>query len=444
MPENFDLIVRGGAVWSSAGPLRLDIGVRAGKIAALAPELGGQAAEVVDASGLDVLPGLIDSQVHFREPGLEHKEDLESGTRSAVLGGVTTILEMPNTQPPTTSPEALADKLRRASGRAWCDHGFFLGATAENAEHLGEWERLPGTPGIKIFMGSSTGSLLVDDDADLKRVLAHGSRPCPVHAEDEARLSSRKALLEEQPHVRRHSFVRDPEAAAVAIRRLVAACRATGRPIHVLHVSTRAELEVLRAAKAEGLPVTCEATPQHLTLNDEAYETLGSLAQMNPPLRAEEERQALWAAVLDGTIDVLGSDHAPHTLEEKATPYPKSPSGMPGVQTMLSVMLNHVAEGRLTLERLVQMACEAPASLYCLAGKGTVAVRADADFSIVDRTKAWTVARGDLATKCGWSPFEGRTLRGRAVMTVLRGTIVMRDGATVGSPSGRPAAYDWK
>lgn len=435
----YDLLIAGGEVFTPGGVETLDIGVRDGRIEAIGSLGATDAAKRLDATGLLVLPGVIDTQVHFREPGFEHKEDLESGTRAAVLGGVTAIFEMPNTRPSTTTPEALNDKLHRAQGRAWCDHAFFIGATSENAEKLAEWERLPGCAGVKIFMGSSTGDLLVENDADIERVLAHGRRRVSVHCEDEARMRERKPLATEGRHARFHPEWRDHTSALLATERLLMLAARVGRRVHVLHVTTGDEIELLGAWKHLA---TVEVTPQHLTFNaPECYERLGSLAQMNPPIRGEEHRKALWAGVLDGTVDVLGSDHAPHTLEEKALPYPQSPSGMTGVQTLLPVMLTHVLNGRLSMARLVDLTSAGPARIFGIARKGRIARGYDADFAIVDLKRVGTLQREWIASKCGWSPYEGEELRGWPVHTILRGEVVVRDGALQGTPQGRAVEF---
>lgn len=434
---HYDLIVRGGTVLTPAGPERLDVGVRGGRIVELG-SLAQAEGPALHAGGLHVLPGVIDTQVHFREPGLEHKEDLATGTRGAVLGGVTAIFEMPNTRPNTDSPEALADKLARASGRAWCDHAFFLGATAENADHLSAWERLPGCAGVKVFMGSSTGSLLVDGDADLERVLRHGVRRVAVHCEDEARLVERRPLTG-SGDVADHPVWRDEVTALRATQRLLRLAREVGRKVHVLHVTTAEELALLADHKDVA---TVEVTPQHLTLAAPGcYRELGTRAQMNPPVRAEHHREALWRAVSCGVVDVVGSDHAPHTLEEKGRPWPQSPSGMPGVQTLLPLLLDHVAHGRLTLQRLVELTSSGPARVYDLAGKGRIAVGYDADLTLVDLQATVELRDEAMASRSAWTPFHGVTVRGFPVGTVVRGRVVMRDGEVLGAPSGRPVRF---
>lgn len=442
----FELLVRGGEVASSRGVYPADVGVVGGRIAAVGALGGAEAEDVLDARGLAVLPGVIDTQVHFREPGMEHKEDLESGSRSALEGGVTTVFEMPNTAPPTTTRAALDDKLRRAEGRMWCNYAFFVGASPENVVELASLEELPGVPGVKIFMGSSTGSLLVADQGTLLDVLRSGRRRCAVHAEDHALLEERKRLLPPAPSVSEHPIVRDAECALRATKRLLAAAEETLRPVHVLHVSTADELPLLRSAKRRGLDVSAEVTPQHLWFAaPEVYQRLGTLAQMNPPIRSSLHRDALRKAVRDGLFDVFGSDHAPHTLEEKARPYPESPSGMPGVQTLVPALLTlGFREGLCSLERFVAMACENPARLYRLVGKGHVEVGYDADLTIVDLRSCRVVERGRVASKCGWSPFEGEKLLGWPVHVVVGGKVRLREGVVVGSPSGAPCRFEGK
>jgi dihydroorotase len=439
--DRFDLMIRGGTVVTPNGIGIGDVGVRAGRTAAIGALAGAAAAEVIEARGLHVLPGVMDSQVHFREPGLEHKEDIASGSAAAVLGGVTAVFEMPNTRPATISAELLADKLGRAQGRAWCDYAFYVGATAENADDLARLERLPGCCGVKIFMGSSTGDLLVPDDATLERVLASGRRRVAVHAEDEARLAERKALAASPgAGAALHPVWRDVETALGATRRLMALARKTRRPVHVLHVTTAEETALL----AEHRDIaTVEVTPQHLTLAaPDCYDRLGTLAQMNPPIREARHRDALWRAVADGVVDVIGSDHAPHSREEKARPYPQSPSGMPGVQTLLPLLLDHLHQGRLTLARLVDLTSAGAQRAFGIAGKGRLAVGYDADYTLVDLNRRQRIDEGWLASKCGWSPFAGMTVTGWPVMTVIRGRVAMRDGALQGNAAGRPLRFD--
>jgi dihydroorotase len=439
MTQTFDLIIRGGTVVTPGGHVQTDIGITGGRIAAIGGLGRAGSAAAFDAQGLHVLPGIIDTQVHFREPGLEHKEDLSTGTAAAAMGGVTAIFEMPNTKPGTTTATELKDKLARAAGRAWTDHAFFLGAAADNIADLAQWERIPGCAGIKVFMGSSTGSLLVADDATLARVLAQGTRRVAVHCEDEERLNERKHLAEEAAHPRAHHIWRDAETALKATQRLIRLAEAAKRRVHVLHVTTAEEMALLAGHKDLA---TVETTPQHLTLTaPECYEQLGTFAQMNPPIREVRHRDALWAAIADGVVDVLGSDHAPHTVEEKGQPYPKSPSGMTGVQTLVPIMLDHVHAGRLSLDRFVDLTSAGAARIYGIAGKGRIVLGYDADFTVVDLKARHTITNRWIVSRCGWTPFDGRKVTGWPLATIVRGHIVMREAELVGDPAGRPVRF---
>jgi dihydroorotase len=433
----FDLKLINGIVHLPGGPVAADIGVTAGRIAAIGAI--GDAGRTIDCRGLDILPGVIDTQVHFREPGLVHKEDLESGSRAAVMGGVTAVFEMPNTKPNTDSADAIADKIARAKDRMWCDHAFYVGATNHNARDLAELERLPGTAGVKIFMGASTGDLLVSEDARLAEVLASGHRRVAIHAEDEARMNARAGeRISGDPSS--HPVWRDDESAILATRRILALARAARRRIHVLHVTTPAELELLGANKDIA---SCEVTPQHLTLaGEDAYPRLGTLAQMNPPIRSGAHRDGLWHWLNQGVPDVIGSDHAPHTLEEKAVAYPGSPSGMPGVQTLLPLLLDHVAQGRLTLQRVIELTSAGAQRLFGIVGKGRIVTGYDADFTVVDLKARWRVEEQWLASRSGWSPFTGMELTGRPIGTIVRGDVAMWDGELGERATGAPVRFE--
>lgn len=415
-----ELVLANGTVHTPSGPVVADVAVLDGRILGIGsyPQGGRR----IDCTGLDVLPGVIDSQVHFREPGLEHKEDLETGSRAAVMGGVTAVFEMPNTSPNTDSMMRVHDKLERAHHRMWCDHAFYVGATADNAEELGELERIPGTAGVKIFMGASTGSLLVAEDDALARVLAHGRRRVAIHAEDEARMNERKDLrVEGDPSS--HPVWRDDESAMLATQRILRLAREAKRPIHILHVTTPAELEVIAQHRDIA---SCEVTPQHLTLaGEDAYPRLGTYAQMNPPIRSAAHAAGLWHWLAQGVPDVIGSDHAPHTIEEKAKTYPASPSGMPGVQTLVPLMLDHVARGRMTLQRFIDMTSAGVQRIFGLVGKGRIAAGYDGDFTVIDRKGSFTITEDWLQSRCGWSPFTGMELQGRVIGTIVRGHVAM-------------------
>jgi dihydroorotase len=428
MAESYDLIIRGGVVVNQDGEGRRDVGVTAGRIVAIGDLAGASAGATIDAKGLHVLPGVIDTQVHFREPGLTQKEDLETGSRSAVLGGVTAVFEMPNTNPLTTSAEALADKVARGHHRMHCDFAFYVGGTRENTKNLAELERLPGCCGIKVFMGSSTGSLLVEDDAGVRNVLANIRRRAAFHSEDEYRLNERKGTrIDNDP--RSHPVWRDEITALQCTQRLVALARETGKRIHVLHVTTAQEMAFLAAHKDVA---SVEVTPHHLTMAaPDCYERLGTLAQMNPPVRDATHRTALWRGLDQGVVDVLGSDHAPHTRDEKAKPYPASPSGMTGVQTLVPLMLDHVNAGKLTLARLVDLTSAGPNRLFGIAHKGRIAVGYDADFTVVDLKRRETITNAKVGSRAGWTPYDGVTVTGWPVGTIVRGERVMWEGEIV-------------
>jgi dihydroorotase len=438
MSDTFDLLIRGGMVATPSGIAAADVGVVGGKIAALGSLAGAKAAEFYDAQGLHVLPGVIDTQCHFREPGNEHKEDLESGSRAAVLGGVTAIFEMPNTSPPTTTRAALEDKLARAANRMHCDYAFYVGASPGNVGALAELERLPGVSGVKAFLGSSTGTLLLDQEQDILAALKAGNRRMAVHSEDEARLNARKDLrVKGDP--RSHPLWRDAEVARLSTERVLRLARQAGRRVHVLHVTTEEELPLLAGARDVA---SVETTPQHLTLAaPECYERLGTYAQMNPPIRESRHREALWKAVNEGLIDVIGSDHAPHTREEKDKTYPDTPSGMPGVQTLVTILLDQVNAGRMSLERFVDLTSAGAARIFSIAGKGRIARGFDADFTIIDLKAKKTIENSWIASKCGWTPFDGMETTGWALATIIRGQIVMRDRALTLPAKGQPVRF---
>lgn len=437
MTQTFDLILKGGTLVNHDGIGKRDIGITNGTIAQIGSLSAHDAGEVIDCTGLHILPGVIDSQVHFREPGLEHKEDLETGSRAAVLGGVTAVFEMPNTNPLTTNEDKLADKVKRGTNRMHCDFAFWVGGTRDNAHQVAELERLPGAAGIKVFMGSSTGDLLVEDDEGVASILRNTNRRAAFHSEDEYRLEERKGLrVDGDPSS--HPVWRDEIAALQCTQRLVAIARKERARIHVLHISTAEEIPFLAANKDVA---SCEATPHHLTLTADDYATLGSLIQMNPPVREARHKAGIWQGIEQGIIDVLGSDHAPHLLEEKAKPYPASPSGMTGVQTLLPIMLDHVNAGRLTLERLVDLSSHGPQRLFGIAKKGRAAVGWDADFAIVDLKRKETITNAQAGSKAGWTPYDGKQVTGWPVGTIIRGNRVMWDGEITMLSQGQAVAF---
>jgi dihydroorotase len=438
MPATFDVIFSGGIVANHDGVGPRDIGVTGGRIVALGDLSRASAGETVDCTGLHILPGVIDSQVHFREPGLTHKEDLETGSRAAVMGGVTTVFEMPNTNPLTTSAETLADKIARGTNRMHCDFGFWVGGTHENAKDVPELERLPGAVGIKVFMGSSTGALLVADDEGVAQILRRTKRRAAFHSEDEFRLKERMGVRR-AGDPSSHPEWRDVETAMRCTQRLVRIAREARARIHVLHISTAEEIDYLERHKDVA---TCEATPHHLTLEaPDCYNRLGAYAQMNPPVRDARHKAGIWAGIARGVVDVLGSDHAPHTHEEKSHAYPDTHSGMTGVQTLVPIMLDHVNAGRLTLERFVDLTSHGPNRLFGIASKGRIAAGYDADFTIVDMKRRETITNSWIASKCGWTPYDGVSVQGWPVGTVVRGARVMWEGDLVTPSQGQAVRF---
>lgn len=437
MNAKFDTIFLNGTIANHNGVTKGDVGVINGKIAEIGDLSGRETEAIVDCTGLHILPGVIDTQVHFREPGNEHKEDLESGSLAAVMGGVTGVFEMPNTNPLTIDKATFEDKIKRAKHRMHCDFAFYIGGTHENVDQLPELEKMPGCAGVKVFMGSSTGSLLVEDDDGVENILRAISRRAAFHSEDEPRLVSREHLrVEGDPSS--HPVWRDVEAAVKCTKRLLALSKKTGKRIHVLHISTADEMALLAEHKDLA---SVEVTPHHLTLDETAYDKLGTYVQMNPPVRDAQHRAGIWSGVDAGIADILGSDHAPHTKEEKDQPYPKSPSGMTGVQTLVPVMLDHVNNGKMTLERFVDMTSHGPNRLFQIAGKGRIAVGYDADLTIVDLKRKQVIDDSWIASKPGWTPYNGVEVTGWPVGTILRGHKVMWEGELIEAHKGEPMTF---
>ncbi|MEH2467173.1 dihydroorotase [Nostoc sp.] len=422
-PQN--LLIRRARIILPNGELMIgDVLTRDRQIVEVAPEISQTAlATEIDAQGLTLLPGVIDPQVHFREPGLEHKEDLFTASCACAKGGVTSFLEMPNTRPLTTTQQALDDKLERASHKSLVNYGFFIGATAENLPDL---LLAKPTSGIKIFMGSMHGQLLVDGETALSAIFAKGSRLIAVHAEDQARINQRRQEFANIHDPAVHSQIQDNQAALLATQLALKLSQKYQRRLHILHMSTAEEADLLRQEKPSW--VTAEVTPQHLLLNTSAYEKIGTLAQMNPPLRSPHDNEVLWQALRDGVIDFVATDHAPHTLEEKAQEYPNSPSGMPGVETSLALMLTAAMEGKCTVAQVVNWMSKAVAVAYGIPNKGAIAPGYDADLVLVDLNTYRSVRREELLTKSRWSPFEGWNLTGWAITTIVGGEIVYDKG----------------
>jgi dihydroorotase len=434
----YDLILRGGQAVLPWAIERLDIGVREGRIAAMGDLRRAEAARDIDCSRLHVLPGLIDAHVHLREPGDPKVETIATGTKAAVLGGLAAVFDMPNTAPSITDSTQLAWKRGYVTGQAWCDMGLYVGATKKNIAELGALEAEDNVCAVKVFAGSSTGDLLVEDDASLEAVMRSGRRRICYHSEDEYRLQARKGEFHTgMPH-RNHMVWRDVECALLGTKRLMALARKTGRPAHILHVSTAEELAYLADFRDI---CTVEVLMNHLTQTDEAYDRLGGYAVMNPPIRDRRHLSAAWEAVRNGTVDVIGSDHAPHSRAAKERPWPDTAAGLTGVQTIVPVMLDHVSQGRLSLMRLVDLMCAGPARVYGAVGKGRLAMGYDADFTLVDMAASREITEDWIVSPCGWTPFAGHRCHGWPVGTIVRGQVVMQEGEVLGAPVGRPVAF---
>ena len=426
--QKFDLIIRNGRVSQRDGStFDSDIACKNGLIYQISPTIDENAVDQIDASGHLVLPGAVDAQVHFRDPGNTHKEDLGSGSRAAVAGGVTSFLEMPNTQPPTIDQKALDRKLAQAAQNCVANYGFFIGATPNNLDAINKT-----TPvcGIKIFMGSSTGDLLVHKYSDLERIFKNGKRLIAVHAEDEARMRERTNLLLDSDadlsDLRIHTRIRDDECALIATQQATKLSQSFNRRLHILHLTSAKEVKYLRQEKTDKITVEC--TPNHLFLTEEDYQINGSRVQINPPIRTQEDQDELWAGLKDGTIDFIATDHAPHTLEEKSQPYPHSPSGMPGVETSLPLMLTAWKSGRCSLAEVLKWMCWGPVEAYEIMDKGNLSEGCHADLAIVNVDDYRPVRDADMFTKVRWNPFSGRELTGWPVWTIVNGNIAFADG----------------
>ena len=435
MPAHFDLLIRQGHCVLPWGIEATDVGVRNGRIAAVGVAADATADQTIDAKGLHVLPGLIDPHVHLRDPGDQTVESIPTGSRAAVLGGLAAVFDMPNTAPSIVDAERLAWKQDYVEHESWCDIGLYVGGTKQNILELAKLELGRGVCGIKIFAGSSTGDLLVEDDEHLERVMRSGHRRIAYHSEDEYRLQARRPMFKSGDPYRHHMEWRDEETAFLGTRRLMALARATGRPAHILHVSTAEELDYLKDFRDLA---TCEVLLNHLTqVAPDCYDTLKGFGVMNPPIRGPRHLEAAWRAINDGTVDTVGSDHAPHARDKKLLPWPDCPAGLTGVQTIVPVMLNHVNAGRLSLTRMVDLMCAGPARVYGVVGKGRLAAGYDADFTLVDMQRRRRIEESWIVSPCGWTPFAGMDITGWPVGVVVRGRTVMRDDEVLGSPIGR-------
>ena len=437
MSDNFSLIIKNGACYIDGKLTKTDVGLSGNKIKKIG-KIELNSSKVYDATDKVVLPGIIDTQVHFREPGSTDAEDLESGSRAAVLGGVTALFEMPNTNPPTSNLVEFDKKLQAAKNRMHSNYAFYFGATPDNTDQLAQLKDVEGCCGVKLFAGSSTGNLLVDKEADIEKVISSSDRIVSIHSEDEDIIKLRKKFIR-KGDVHSHAEWRNVEVAMSSTRRVVKIAERYNKKIHVLHVTTREEVDFLAMHKKN---VTFETTPQHLTMYaPDCYDKLGTYAQMNPPLRTKEHYDRLWVAIKNNIVDVLGSDHAPHLKENKDKEYPNTPSGMPGVQTIFPVMLDHVNNGKLSLQQLINLMCENPCKIFGIKNKGYIKEGFDADLTIADMNKEVTIKNEMIASKCGWTPFNNYKVKGFPVGTIVNGHLVMSDGKVVEKSKGTPLKF---
>ena len=439
MPEHhdrhYDLLIRGGTCVLPWGEAEADVGITQGRIAAIGALPDATATEVLDARHLHVLPGLIDPHVHFRDPGDPAVETIGTGSKAAILGGLAAVFDMPNTAPAITDADQVAWKQGYVEREAWCDMGLYVGAAKSNIEALAALELEAGVCGVKVFAGSSTGDLLIEDDASLEAVMRSGRRRVSYHSEDEYRLQARKPLFKRGDPYASHAVWRDVECALLGTKRLMALARKTRRPTHILHVSTAEELDLMAAYRDLA---TAEVLVNHLTQwAPDVYEQLGGMGVMNPPIRDKRHMDAAWAAIRNGMVDTIGSDHAPHSRAAKERPWPDTAAGLTGVQTLVPIMLDHVNAGRLTLGRLVDLMCAGPARVYGALGKGRLALGYDGDITLVDMERQRTIEESWIVTPCGWTPFAGKHVTGWPQAVAIRGTVVMRDDTVQGTPTGR-------
>ena len=434
-----DLIIKNGECYIEGKLTKTNIGIQNGKISIIGDLINEQSNASIDASNLLVLPGCMDTQVHFREPGSTNAEDLHTGSKAAIAGGITSVFEMPNTNPPTANMKEFNNKLNLAKNRMYSNYAFYFGATPDNSPDLANLKGLDGCCGVKLFAGSSTGNLLVDKEEDIEKVFQNTSKIVAVHSEDEEIINLRKKLIE-KGNVHTHPIWRNEECAMSSTRRIVRIAKRMNKKAHILHVTTKEEVDFLSQNKGN---ITFEITPQHLTIYaPDCYDKLGTFAQMNPPLRDKSHYDRLWYAIRNNYNDTIGSDHAPHLKENKLKDYPQSPSGMPGVQTLLPVMLNHVNDKKLTLDQLIKLLCENPVSVFGIKNKGFIKKDYDADFTIIDMNRTIEIKNENIHSKCGWSPFDGYKFKGSPVYTIINGDIKMKEDEILGDPSGKPILFD--
>lgn len=432
-----DLIIKNGSCYINEDFQITDIGIKEKTIVKIG-KIEESSKETIDAKDLIVLPGCIDTQVHFREPGSTNAEDLNSGSRAAILGGITSVFEMPNTNPPTSNLIEFQKKIDLAKNRMFTNHAFYFGATPDNYNELSNLKNLVGCCGVKLFAGSSTGDLLVDKEKDIEKIFEHTSKVVAVHSEDEEILNMNKKLIKDGD-VHSHPIWRSEECAISSTRRIVKIAERFKKKAHILHITTKQEIDFLSQHKGN---ITFEITPQHLTIfAPDCYEKLGTYAQMNPPIRDKSHYDRLWYGVRNNLNDTIGSDHAPHLKKNKEKIYPSSPSGMPGVQTLLPIMLNHVNDGKLTIKQLIRLICENPIKIFNIKNKGFIKENFDADLTIIDMNKTSTIDNKNIASKCGWTPFHGKKVKGFPIYTIINGITKMKNGSILGEPKGEPLHF---
>lgn len=430
------IVLKGGTVVTSEDQREADVVIEGGKIVEVVENYEGDA-EVVDCAGMHVMPGAIDVHVHFRTPGSEQKEDWTTGSRAAAKGGVTTVLDMPNTSPAVVTEEVLDQKRQIVAADSLVNYGFNFGASVSNFEEIKAVFGKKGVAAVKVYMGASTGDLLMDDLEVLEKLLAAGIFVL-VHAECNCMMEENKKKFAGETDPAVHSKIRDPQVAFKAMKDAVDLAVKTGGRLHVCHMSTKLEVDYLKKIRAElgeraldekGVrKITCEVCPHHLCFDTSDYEKYGTYVQMNPSLHEQEDVKALWEGLKDGTVDVVATDHAPHLREEKDLGYGRAPSGVPGVETVVPFLLDAVAEGQLKVEDVARLMGSAPAEIFRLKGKGKLESGMDADVMVVDLGLEKEVKNEEQETKCGWSPFDGRVFKGLPVMTFVCGEKVFERG----------------
>lgn len=435
-----DLVLKKGRIVFPDGIREGDVVVERGMIIEITSDYKDPAKRVIDCTGKFIFPGVIDAHVHMRVPGGEYKEDFTTGSMAAISAGVTGFLDMPNNTPPIISKKMLAEKRDLVGDNSFANYGFFFGATDENVDEI---KRLSNIAGIKVYMGESTGNLIVRKDETLENIFSYGRFPVVVHAENQEcleRFAAEYAAEDVRMRSNYHSVVRPPECAREAVKHVLHLAKKYAASVHIAHITTLEELDIIRKFKSE--KVTCEVTPHHLMFDIDAYEKLSNRLKVNPPVRSREDREALWAAVADGTIDIVASDHAPHLLNEKDLPYSQCPAGVPGIETILPVMLDAVNKGLLNLDRAAQLLSQRPAEIFHIKNKGKIELNYDADLVILDMDLEKTIENGKLLTKCAWSPFDGMTLKGWPVTTIIGGEVIYEDSKFVSTRRGREFNFE--